>query len=127
MRSSVIGMTPVDARRWKYGTTLPRLPITLPYRTTENRVGRTPIRELAPRDFPASDHVAVPDDGKARWASSRICVRGDEEFVAHELRGAVEIDGAGGLVRAQRDDPLNLAIKGRIDDVLCAVDVCLDG
>src|ERR1035437_4891355 len=75
----------------------------------------------------AADHVAVPDDGKSRWASSRICVRGDEEFVAHELRGAVEIDGAGGLVRAQRDDPLNLAIKGRIDDVLCAVDVCLDG
>ena len=54
-------------------------------------------------------------------------VRGDEQLVARELGRAVEVDGAGGLVGREGDHALHAAVDGRLDHVLRAEDVGLDG
>ncbi len=53
-------------------------------------------------------------------------VGGDEQLVARELGGAVEVDRAGGLVGGERDHALHAAVDRCLDHVLRAEDVGLD-
>ncbi|GAA3128941.1 hypothetical protein GCM10020001_058260 [Nonomuraea salmonea] len=55
-----------------------------------------------------------------------VVVGRDEQLVGHQLRGAVEVDRAAGLVGGERDDLAHAAVDGGLHDVLGARDVGAD-
>ena len=70
--------------------------------------------------------VAVAHDGEARRVGGGVVVAEDEQLVGRQLRRAVEVDRARGLVGRQCDDLLDARVDARLDDVLRTDDVRLD-
>src|SRR5581483_11228588 len=75
----------------------------------------------------AADDISVAGATEARILRSGICVGLHEHFLGTELGRAIEIDRVYGLVGTECQDPADTAVDGRIDDILAAHDVGLNG
>ena len=75
---------------------------------------------------PGAHHVAIADHRETEVTGALDVVGGDEELVAGELGGAIEVDGGAGLVGGEGHDVLHVAIDGSIDDVDGTIDIGLD-
>ena len=64
-----------------------------------------------------ADYVAVAHHRKAQVARALHVVGRHEELIGAQLGGAVEVDGRGGLVGAQRHHVLHAAVEGGVDHV----------
>src|SRR6266545_299019 len=75
----------------------------------------------------AADHIAVAHHGEGGASRVTVHVPLHEELLRAELGGAVEIEGATGLVGTHADYPLDPLVDGGVDHVLGAEHVGLDG
>jgi hypothetical protein len=92
-----------------------------------HRPGLPLLAEERDHRTPAPDHVSVPHASEAGAPPSRVGVSLDHDLLGAELGGPVEVHRIHGLVGGEGHDLFHAAVDARIDDVLCAQDVGLDG
>src|SRR5690606_9377741 len=70
--------------------------------------------------------IAVTHHGQRQLAVSAQVVGGDEQLVRAEFGGSVEVDGGGGLVGGQSNNPRHTAVQHSFNQILRAQHIGLD-
>lgn len=75
---------------------------------------------------PRTHHIAIADHRETEVTGTLDVVGGNEELVAGQLGGTIEVDWGTGLVGGQGHDILDVAVDGGVDDVDGTIDIGLD-
>src|ERR1051326_1185338 len=82
--------------------------------------GRTLFQEKRDHAAAAPDDVPVSNHAKSAALVAHVTIARYEQLVGAEFRGAIEIDGVGGLIGAQGHHTLHAGVNGCVDDVFGA-------